>query len=91
VALNVRKGLDCMANAVADDTVESLWVRMKGKANEVGVLVGVFYQPASQDEDTNELFYKELRDTSVAPVLSTGEDAPRVLCSVLGPSLQERP
>jgi len=29
------------------------------------------------------------REVIVCPVLGTGEAAPRVLCSVLGPSLQE--
>ena len=52
-----------MALTVGDDTVESPWVRMKGKANKADV-VGVYYRPPSQDDDTNELFHKELRDIS---------------------------
>lgn len=40
VALYVREGLDCMALAAGDNTVESPWVRMKGKANMVNVVVG---------------------------------------------------
>ena len=60
----MREGLDCMALAVGNDTVESLWVRMKGKTNKADVVVGVFYRPPSQDNDTDELFYKELRDIS---------------------------
>ena len=53
-----------MALAVGNDRVESLWVRIKGKANKAAVVVGVYYQPPSQHDDTNELFYKGLRDIS---------------------------
>ncbi|GAB0205778.1 hypothetical protein GRJ2_003043400 [Grus japonensis] len=44
---------------------------MKGKANKADVVVGVYYRPPSQENDTDELFYKELRDISrsAAPVL----------------------
>ena len=36
VALYIKEGLDCTALAVGDDTVESLWVRVRGKVNKVG-------------------------------------------------------
>ncbi|GAB0207654.1 hypothetical protein GRJ2_003231100 [Grus japonensis] len=58
-----------MALTVDDDIVESLWVRMKGKVNKVDVVVGVYYQPLSQDTTTDELFYKELRDISRSAAL----------------------
>ena len=64
VVLYVREGFDCMMLAVGNNMVETLWVRMTGKANKAGVIVGVCYRPLSQDDDTNELFYKGLRDIS---------------------------
>lgn len=36
VALYIKKGLNCTGLAVEDDMVESLWVRIKRKANKVG-------------------------------------------------------
>lgn len=50
--LYVREGLDCMALAVSDNTVETLWVRIKEKANKEDVVVGVYYWPPSKDDDT---------------------------------------
>ena len=49
--------------------VENLWVRMKQKANKVHVVVGIYHQPRNHDNDTNELFYKELRDISRSAAL----------------------
>ena len=57
VALCVGEWLDCMALTVGDETVERLWVRMKGKVKKVDVVVGVYCQPLNQDDDTDELFY----------------------------------
>ena len=62
VALYVKEGLDCAALAVGDDMVESFWVRFRGKADKAGVFVEVYYRSPSQDDDTNVLFYKELRE-----------------------------
>ncbi|GAB0203247.1 hypothetical protein GRJ2_002790300 [Grus japonensis] len=49
--------------------VESLCVRIKGKANKADVVVGVYYQLPSQGDNTNELSYKELRDISRSAAL----------------------
>ena len=49
--------------------VESLWIRIKGQANKGDIIVGVFYRPPCQDDDTDELFFKELRETSKLVVL----------------------
>lgn len=46
-----------------------LWVRIKGQANKGGVVEVVFYRPPSHDNDTDELFFKELRDTSRSAAL----------------------
>ncbi|GAB0208021.1 mitochondrial enolase superfamily member 1 [Grus japonensis] len=69
VALYVTEGLDCTGLSVGDDTVESLWVRIKGQANKGDVVVGVYYRPPSQDDATDELFFKELREASRSTAL----------------------
>lgn len=53
-----------------DDTVESLWIRIEGKANKADVVVGAYYLPPSQDDNTDELFLKELRDISRSTALA---------------------
>ncbi|KAJ7425206.1 hypothetical protein BTVI_03796 [Pitangus sulphuratus] len=50
-------------------TVKSLWVRIKEQINNEDVIVGVCYRPPSQDDDINELFFEELRDTCKSTVL----------------------
>ncbi|GAB0203202.1 hypothetical protein GRJ2_002785800 [Grus japonensis] len=69
VALYVTEGLDCTELSVGDDMVESLWVRIKGQANKGDVVVGVYYRPPSQDDATDELFFKELREASRSTAL----------------------
>ncbi|KAK4830538.1 hypothetical protein QYF61_011676 [Mycteria americana] len=44
--------------------VECLWVRIRGKANKADIVVGVCYRPPNQDEETDELFYKQLGEAS---------------------------
>lgn len=41
MALYLREGLGCTAPRIGDGTVESVWVRMKGKASKMDVVVGV--------------------------------------------------
>lgn len=55
----IMEGLDCTELTVDNDTVESLWVSSKGQANEVDFAVGVYRLP-SQDDNTDDLFFKEL-------------------------------
>lgn len=54
----VMEGLDCTELAADNGTAESLWVSGKGQANEVDV-VGVYRLP-SQDDNTDDLFFKDL-------------------------------
>lgn len=61
--MHVKQGLDCAALALKDDVVESLWVKIGRKAN-VDAVVGVYYRSPSLSDDTNVLFYKELREMS---------------------------
>lgn len=65
----VVEGLDCTELVVGDDTVESLFVRLKGQANKGDVTMGLSYRPPRQDDDTDKLFFKDLRDTSTSAAL----------------------
>ncbi|KAK4820905.1 hypothetical protein QYF61_008137 [Mycteria americana] len=60
VALYVR---ECLDSLELDDGW-SLWVRIRGKANKADIVVGVCYRPPNQDEETDELFYKQLGEAS---------------------------
>ena len=51
----------CTELAAGNDMVESLWVRIKGQANKVDIAVGVYDRPPCQDDNTNDLLFKELR------------------------------
>jgi len=53
-----------MELSVGNGMAEILWVRAKGVAYKGDVVVRVYYRPPSQDDDTNELFFEELRNTS---------------------------
>jgi len=44
VALQVEECFDCIEVNNCHDKVECLWVRMKGKANNAGMLLGVYYR-----------------------------------------------
>ena len=48
-----RKGVELEAE---NDKVESLWVRSRGRATKVDMLMGVYYRPPNQDEETDEAF-----------------------------------
>ncbi|KAK4831654.1 hypothetical protein QYF61_018621 [Mycteria americana] len=64
VALYVRECLGSLELHDGDDRVECLWVRIRGKANKSDIVVGVCYKPPNQDEETDELFYKQLGEAS---------------------------
>ncbi|KAK4815429.1 hypothetical protein QYF61_002644 [Mycteria americana] len=64
VALYVRECLDSLELDDGDDSVEFLRVRIRGKANKADIVVGVCYRPPNQDEETDELFYKQLGEAS---------------------------
>ncbi|RMB91349.1 hypothetical protein DUI87_32140 [Hirundo rustica rustica] len=49
--------------------VECLWVRRKGKANKADILLGVCYRPPSQEEEVDNLFYKQLGNVSGSSAL----------------------
>ena len=64
VALYVRECFDCLELNDGNDKVECLWVRIRGKANKADILVGVCYRPPNQDEETDEVLYKQLAEVS---------------------------
>ncbi|GAB0207710.1 hypothetical protein GRJ2_003236700 [Grus japonensis] len=47
-----------------DERVECLWVRIRGKTNKADIIVGDCYRPCNQDEEADEIFYKQLGEVS---------------------------
>ena len=47
-----------------DDRVESLWVRIKAKANKSDIIVGVCYRPPNQDEEVDKTLDSQLVEVS---------------------------
>ena len=43
-----------------DDRVESLWVRIKGKANKTGFLIRICYRQPNQDEEVRKTLYRQV-------------------------------
>lgn len=50
-----RECLGCLEHSDGDGRVECLWVRVGGKVNEAGVMVGVCCRPLNQDEKLDEI------------------------------------
>ncbi|XP_060139070.1 uncharacterized protein LOC132593239 [Zootoca vivipara] len=40
--------------------IESIWVKIKGEKNNSDLIVGVYYRPPSQTEDTDEAFLEQM-------------------------------
>ncbi|GAB0210072.1 hypothetical protein GRJ2_003473000 [Grus japonensis] len=64
VVLYVRDCFDCLELDDGDERVECLWVRIRRKANKADIMVGVCYRPPNQDEEMDEIFYKQLAEVS---------------------------
>ncbi|RMC12771.1 hypothetical protein DUI87_10296 [Hirundo rustica rustica] len=47
-----------------EDGFECLWVRIKGKTNKADIPRGVCYRPPNQEEEVDNLFYKQLENVS---------------------------
>ncbi|KAF4796229.1 hypothetical protein TURU_086123 [Turdus rufiventris] len=69
VALYIMEAFDTMGIETNDNEVECLWVRIKGKVNKVDILLGVCYCPPNQEEEMDNLFYKQLTNGSGSPTL----------------------
>ncbi|KAF4793362.1 hypothetical protein TURU_112092 [Turdus rufiventris] len=64
MALYIGEAFDAIGIEMNDDEVQCLWVRIKGKANKADTLLGVCYHPPNQEEEVNNLFYKQLDNIS---------------------------
>ena len=67
---DIRK-CKCMEIYDGDDWFESLWVKIKAKANKTDIILGISYQPPDQDEEVVQTFYRLLVQVrrSLSPVL----------------------
>ncbi|PKU39627.1 hypothetical protein llap_10073 [Limosa lapponica baueri] len=64
VALYIREWFDYLELNDGDNKVACSWVRIRGKANSAGIMVGVFYRPNNQDQKADKIFYKQLGEVS---------------------------
>ncbi|RMC06534.1 hypothetical protein DUI87_15971 [Hirundo rustica rustica] len=69
VALYIKKAFDVIGIESKEDGVEYPWVRIKGKANQADILLGVCYCPPNQEEEVDNLFYKQLGNVSGSSAL----------------------
>jgi len=71
VALYVKKQLEGIELCLGaeEEGVESLWVRIKGQAHKGDITVGVYYRPPDQEEEVDEVFYRQLQAVSQSQAL----------------------
>ncbi|RMC09666.1 hypothetical protein DUI87_13452 [Hirundo rustica rustica] len=69
VALYIKQTFDTVEIETKEDGVECLWERIKGKANKADILLGVCYRPPNQEEEVDNLFYKQLGNVSGSSAL----------------------
>jgi len=71
LALHVREQLECIKLCLGldEEGVESLWVRIKGRAHVGDSAVGVHYRPPDQEEEVDEAFYRQLEVVSQSQAL----------------------
>ncbi|RMC22386.1 hypothetical protein DUI87_00700 [Hirundo rustica rustica] len=69
VALYIKQTFDTVGVETKEDGVECLWVRIKGKANKADILLGVCYRPPNQEEEVDNLIYKQLGSVSRSSAL----------------------
>ncbi|RMC12029.1 hypothetical protein DUI87_11162 [Hirundo rustica rustica] len=69
VALCIKKAFGTIGIETNGDGVECLWVRIQGKANKADILLGVCYHPPIQEEEVDNLFYKQLENVSGSSAL----------------------
>jgi len=65
---------ECMEINDGDDRAESLWVRIKAKANKTDIIVEVCYRPPNQDEEVDKTLYRQLGEVSRSLPLIPGGD-----------------
>ena len=54
VALYVKECFEVIELMTGDNKVESLWVKIRGRADKADILVGICYRPPNQGEETDE-------------------------------------
>ena len=69
VALYVKECFEVTELMTGENKVESLWVKIRARANKADILVGVCYRPPNQDEDTDGVFYEQLPEAARSPAL----------------------
>lgn len=67
MTLYIMDGLECVELTVGNSAVERL-DKHQG-ANNVDIIVGVYYRPVRQDNDISNLIFEELKDTSKSTAL----------------------
>ena len=65
----MSESFDVVELGAGNDKVESLWVRIRGRANKADILVGVCYRQRNEDERTDEVFYEQLEEVAQLPAL----------------------
>ena len=74
VAFYVKKECECMEINDGDDRVESVWVRIKVKANKTDIIMGVFYRPPNKDGKVDKTLYRQLSEVSESlPLVPLGD------------------
>lgn len=70
----MRNQLECtqLHLGEGEGQVESLWVRIKGWAGMGDTVVGVYYRSPDQEQEVDEVFYKQLEVASRSWVLVHG-------------------
>ena len=69
MALYIGECFNVVEIRVGNERVEFLWIRIKGLANKVGILMAVCNRLRNQDEEMDEVFYKQLAEVPQSPVL----------------------
>jgi len=71
VALYVKEQLECMELCLEmdEEPMESLWVKIKGRAGTSGITVGVCYRPPDQDKGADEVLYRQIGEASRSKAL----------------------
>lgn len=69
VVLYITKRLDCTTLAVNVGVADSLWVTIKEMDIKADVAKGVYYQLLTQNNSTDELFYKQFGKVYVSVAL----------------------
>lgn len=64
MTVSVKKCLDAAELNTGNYRVDSLWVRIKGKANKANILERVCYRLANQDEEVGKVIYLQLAEVT---------------------------